>query len=63
MMSQVSDLFPGLPPLSIITVVGLCIVAGSLLLYLLSRIPELLLITAISFIYASVPMLSMLKHL
>ncbi len=62
MMMQVKDFIPGFPPVSIITVIGLCVVAASLLLYLLSRVPELLLITIISFIYAAVPMLSMIKH-
>jgi hypothetical protein len=63
MVLQVHELLPGLPPLSIITVIGMAIVASSLLLYLLSRVPELLLVTAISFLYAAVPMLSILKHL
>ncbi len=63
MTMQVSDLLPGLPPVSIITVIGFCIVSASLVLYLLSRIPELLLITGISFLYAAVPMLGILKHM
>ena len=63
MMMQMTDLLPGLPPLSIVTVVGLSIVAASSVLYLLSRAPELLLVTAISALYAAAPMISMLKHL
>ena len=67
MIMQVSDLLPGLPPLSIVAVVGLSIVVASSVLYLLSRIPELLLITGISLIYAAAPMMTMmlatLKHL
>jgi len=50
-----------------VAVVGLSIVVASSVLYLLSRIPELLLITGISLIYAAAPMMTMmlatLKHL
>ncbi len=63
MVLVVHEALPGLPPLSIITVVGMAIVAASLLLYLLSRVPELLLITAIAFLYAFVPVLPMIKHM
>jgi len=63
MMMQVTEFLPGLPPLSIITVVGLCLMATTAVLYLLSRMPELLLIAVISCIYAMVPMMGMLKHL
>ncbi len=63
MMMQVSDLLPGLPPLSIVTVVGMSIMAATGVLYLLSRVRELLLIAGISLIYAAVPLLPMLKHL
>ena len=63
MMVQLTDFFPGLPPLSLVTVIGLCLVISSLFLYMLSRIPELLLVTAIAFLYAAAPALSLLKHL
>jgi hypothetical protein len=63
MMQVTSDLLPNLPPLSILTVIGGCFVAASLVLYLLSRIPELLLITVISFLYAVVPVVGMIKHM
>jgi len=63
MMMQVSDLLPGLPPLSIVTVVGMSMVGATVLLYLLSRIRELLFIAGISLLYAAVPLLPMLKHL
>ena len=60
--TTITEVLPGLPPISTITVVAMGIVTTSTVLYLLSRIPELLLITAISFLYGLVPMLSILKH-
>lgn len=60
---MVFDLLPGLPPVSILTVIAFSIVAASMTLYLLSRVPELLLITGISFLYGLVPVLAMVKHL
>ncbi len=60
---MVSDLLPGLPPVSILTVIAFSMVAVSLTLYLLSRVPELLLITGISFLYGLVPVLGIIKHL
>ena len=60
MMMQVSDLLSGLPPVSIVTVIGLCLVGATLVLYLLSRIPEILLITLICLIYAAVPVLPLI---
>jgi hypothetical protein len=62
MLMQVADLVPGLPPISIITVVGVSMMAVTGLLYLISRIPELLLLTIISMLYAAVPLLPLLKH-
>ena len=57
-----ADIFPGLPPLSILTVAGACICIASLTLYLLSKINELLLVSFISLLYAAVPLLAMVKH-
>ncbi len=62
MMMQVHDVLPGLPPLSILTVIGACVVIASLTLYLLSRVPELLLVTLIAALYAAVPVIGMMRH-
>jgi len=61
--TTMSHLLPGLPPLSTVTVVAFGVVAVTAVLYLLSRVPELLLIGAISFIYGVVPLLAMWKHM
>jgi hypothetical protein len=62
MTMQVADLLPGLPPISTLTVIAFSLVIGTMVLYMLSRIPELLLISAIAFIYGMVPLISMVKH-
>jgi hypothetical protein len=49
--------------MSIITVVGICIMAASLLLYLISQMRELLLISVIALIYAAVPVIGMMRHI
>jgi hypothetical protein len=36
---------------------------ATLVLYMLSRVPELLLITVISFLYGVVPLISMARHI
>ena len=51
MMIHLDNLFPGLPPLSVVTVVGMSMVAAGVVLYLISHARELLLISAIAFIY------------
>ncbi len=63
MMMQVSDIIPGLPPLSILTVIGVCVMISTLTLYMLSRVPELLLVTCIAALYAVVPVIGMIRHL
>jgi hypothetical protein len=60
---QAGDFLPGLPPLSIITVVGVGILACCIVLYCLSRIRELLLIGGIAALYAIVPVIGMMKHM
>ncbi len=62
MLMQVADLVPGLPPISIITVVGVSVMAVTGIGYLISRIPELLLLTFISLLYAAVPVMHLLRH-
>jgi hypothetical protein len=62
MTTQIADLLPGLPPISILTVIGFSLMLGTLVLYMLSRVPELLLITFIAFVYGVVPLISMVKH-
>jgi hypothetical protein len=62
MLVDLSDYLPFLPHLSIVTVVGLIIVAVSVLLFLLSRVRELLLIGGIAAIYAFAPVLMMMRH-
>jgi hypothetical protein len=62
MTMQVADLVPGLPPLSILTVIGFSLMIAMLVLYMLSRIPELLLIAVIACVYGMVPLISMVKH-
>ena len=62
MLVQMSNFLPGLPPMSIVTAVGICIMAVSLLMYLVNPIRELLLITLIAFIYAAVPVIGMIHH-
>jgi predicted PurR-regulated permease PerM len=63
MLMQVHDLLPGLPPLSILTVIGASVMIATLVLYMLSRVPELLLITFIAGLYALVPVIGMMKHI
>jgi hypothetical protein len=63
MMMQMSNVLPGLPPLSILTVIGASVMISTLVLYMLSRVPELLLITFIAGMYAMVPVIGMMKHI
>jgi hypothetical protein len=51
-----SHMFSFLHHLTILSQIGFCLVAAAGVLYLLSRMPELLLVAAISFIYAVVPL-------
>ena len=62
MLVHLSSFLPGLPPLSIITVVGILIMAAALVMYLINPIRELLLITLVAFIYAAVPVIGMIHH-
>jgi hypothetical protein len=62
MTMQIADLLPGLPPISTLTVIAFSLVISTMVLYMLSRIPELLLISAIAFIYGMVPLISVIKH-
>ncbi len=57
MMIHLDNVIPGLPPLSIVTVVGMSMVAAGVVLYLISHARELLLISAIAFIYGVVPLI------
>ena len=58
MMNTLSDYLPAVSSLSPITVVGLAVGAAGALLYLISRVPELLLVTGTALIYALVPLFS-----
>ena len=57
MLIHLDNIIPGLPPLSVVTVVGMSTVAAGVGLYLISQARELLLISAIAFIYGVVPLL------
>jgi hypothetical protein len=62
MTSQFVDVLPGLPPISVLTVVAFGLMMGTMVLYMVSRIPELLLIAIVAFIYGVVPVISLIKH-
>jgi hypothetical protein len=57
MLIHLDNIIPGLPPLSIVTVVGMSVVAAGVGLYLISHAREMLLISAIAFVYGVVPLL------
>jgi hypothetical protein len=57
MLIHLDNVIPGLPPLSVVTVVGMSMVAVGVVLYLINHSRELLLISAIAFIYGIVPLM------
>ncbi len=63
MMVHLSEFIPGIPPLSMVTVAGACVMIACLVLYLLSRVREFLLVSAIAGLYAAVPMISMMMSM
>jgi len=58
MLDTLSDYLPAFASLSPVTIVGIGIGAFGALLYLITRVPELLLVVATSLIYALVPLFS-----
>jgi hypothetical protein len=58
MLDTLSDYLPAVASLSPVTIVGIGIGAFGALLYLITRVPELLLVVATSLIYALVPLFS-----
>jgi hypothetical protein len=61
MFQQISDYLPAITSISPITIAGLGIGALGTLLYIFTRMPELLLMVATAVIYAAVPLLPTLK--
>jgi hypothetical protein len=61
MLEQLSDYLPVVTSISPITIAGLGIGALGTLLYIFTRMPELLLMVATAVIYAAVPLLPTLK--
>jgi hypothetical protein len=61
MLEQFSDYLPVITSVSPITIAGLGIGAFGTLLYIFTRMPELLLMVATAVLYAAVPLLPTLK--
>jgi hypothetical protein len=61
MLEQLSGYLPVITSVSPITIAGLGIGALGTLLYIFTRMPELLLMVATAVIYAAVPLLPTLK--
>jgi hypothetical protein len=57
MLEMLTDFAPSIAHLSVVTLAGFSIGAGACLLYLLSRSNHYLVITAVTAIYASVPLI------
>ena len=57
MLETVSDYLPAITSVSSITIAGVGISAFTALIYLFTRIPELLLVIATAMIYAAAPLL------
>jgi hypothetical protein len=57
MLMNLMNSLPDMPHLTTLSQVSFCVLGGSFVMYMLSKMPELLLISTISLIYGLVPLL------